>query len=174
MARFLLLPLAVAAALLVAAGCGGDGDESGEETTPVETTTPGSETEALPGIPAEFTGYREWRKLNEAPIPPRDSDPHFGTKDVYASVAAEDGVYPEGAIVVKEAVRPDADFIGLIATMRKEAGANPEHNDWVFVEWSRDAADAEFTELASGGVCTSCHVGVREQDYVFTPDESSG
>lgn len=148
---------------LVAVGCGGGSDD-----TSAETTAAPPDAQALPGIPPEFAGYRNWEKLNAEPIPPGDNDPHFGTKDVYASVAAENGVYPDGAIVVKESVRPDADFVGLIATMRKEAGANPEHNDWVFVEWSRDAADAEFTEIGSGGVCTSCHVGARDNDYVFT------
>lgn len=162
MRRLLLLSCAVLLAGATAAGCGG-----GDGPTPDETTAANA-VDGLPGIPAEFAAYREWEKLNADPIPPRDSDPHFGTKDVYASVPAEDGVYPEGAIVVKEAVRPDADFVGLVATMRKEAGANREHNDWVFVEWSRDAADADFSELASGGVCTSCHVGARETDYVFT------
>jgi hypothetical protein len=167
----LLLGIVVLVAAFVLAGCGGGG---GSDDSATETTTDSTDSEALPGIPSEFDGYRGWTKLNADPIPPRDSDPHFGTKDVYASATAEGGVYPDGAIVVKEAVRPDADFVGLIATMRKEAGANPEHNDWVFVEWSRDAADAEFTELASGGICTSCHVGARDTDYVFTPDESSG
>ena len=52
--------------------------------------------------------------------------------------------------------------------MRKIAGANPEHEDWVFVEWSRDAADDPFTMLAEGAVCESCHSGVAGQDYVFT------
>jgi hypothetical protein len=52
--------------------------------------------------------------------------------------------------------------------MRKIAGANPSANNWVFVEWTRDSADAPFTELASGAVCQSCHSGVAGQDYVFT------
>src|ERR671914_48140 len=50
------------------------------------------------------------------------------------------------------AERPGKDFIGLVATMRKIEGADPEHNDWVFVEWARESADEPFTELASGQV----------------------
>ena len=84
------------------------------------------------------------------------------------SSEAVGGVYPAGTMIVKEGFRPDKDFVGLIATMRKLEGWNPEVNDWVFVEWSREAAGSPFTELASGGVCESCHAGVAGQDYVFT------
>jgi hypothetical protein len=76
--------------------------------------------------------------------------------------------FPVGTIVVKEATRPGADFIGLIAIMRKQRGADPEHNDWVFVEYTREAANAAFGEQAAGAVCWSCHVGARDLDYVFT------
>jgi hypothetical protein len=127
-----------------------------------------SAAEALPGLPPELAGYETWPKLNAEPIPPRDSDPHLATKEVYASFDAVDGVFPEGTIVVKEGVRPGKDFVGLIATMRKELGANPDHNDWVFVEWAREAADEPFSVLAEGAVCSSCHLQARSTDYVFT------
>jgi hypothetical protein len=70
--------------------------------------------------------------------------------------------------VVKEATRPGKDFIGLLATMRKQKGADPEHNDWVFVEYTRDGVNEPFSELARGTVCWSCHAGAAESDYVFT------
>lgn len=178
-------------ASLVFAGCGGETEEAepAEDTLPATTAAaaeePEPEAEAppeptvieepeppppepLPGLPAELAGYQDWTKLNAAPIPPRDPDPHRGTKDVFVSTTPRGGVYPPGAIVVKEARRPGASFIGLVAMMRKEAGANPEHNDWVMVEWVRDAPNAEFREIASGAVCTSCHVQARDRDYVFT------
>ena len=143
-----------------------------EATTSEETTTeaaPPPKPEAPPGAPGFVAGYRDWVKLNDAPIPPRDSDPHFGTKDVFASKERlANGRFPVGTIVVKEATRPGADFIGLIATMRKQRGADREHNDWVFVEYTREAANAPFAEQAAGAVCWSCHVGARDLDYVFT------
>jgi hypothetical protein len=183
-----LLPLALLG--LALAACGG-GDEPQPEAAPAapvetdrseapppDTTTEGAATEpappaapaaeALPGLPRWTAGYRGWTQVNTEPIPPRDADPHLGTKNVFASRPAQGGVYPDGTIIVKEAFRPGKDFIGLIATMRKTKGANPEHNDWVFVEWARDAANEPFTELASGGVCEGCHSGVAGQDYVFT------
>lgn len=169
---------------LAAAGCGG-GDEpppepaaappitvtaaAPPETVPTEPVAP--EAKPPPGAPKFIAGYRDWPKLNDQPIGPRDADPHLGTKNVFASqVPRADGRFPNGTIVVKEASRPGKDFIGLLATMRKQKGADPEHNDWVFVEYTRAGADEPFSELARGTVCWSCHVGAAELDYVFTAE----
>ena len=147
-----------------------------EETRTEETTTSETTTEAEPpppraprGVPGFVAGYRGWVKLNDEPIPPRDSDPHSGTKNVYASRGRRpNGRFPVGTSVVKEASRPGKDFVGLIAIMRKERGADPAHRDWVFVEYTREARNQRFHEIASGAVCWSCHVGALETDYVFT------
>jgi Cytochrome P460 len=166
---------------LVAAGCGGSEEPPPEPAAappvatteppePATTTEPASpEERAPPGAPKFIAGYRGWPKLNERPIGPRDSDPHLGTKNVYVSEAQRaNGRFPNGTIVVKEATRPGKDFIGLLATMRKERGVDPEHNDWIFVEYTREAANKPFSELARGTVCWSCHVGAADSDYVFT------
>src|SRR5919109_4628471 len=76
-----------------------------EATTSEETTTeaaaPPPKPKAPPGAPGFVAGYRNWVKLNDAPIPPRDSDPHFGTKDVFASKERlANGRFPVGTIVV--------------------------------------------------------------------------
>lgn len=178
--------------LLALAACGGDEDAAPEPATTGETPTttagdagtvkgettteespppappPPPAPTALPGLPEWTAGYRAWMKLNASPIPPRDSDPHLGTKQVYASRDMLRSAYPPGTVIVKEARRPGADFVGLVAGMRKVPGSNPDHNDWQFVEWTRDSRDEPFTELARGGVCESCHSGVAGQDYVFT------
>jgi hypothetical protein len=174
-----ILALVVTAAILAACGSSEE-DATPPEPAPApeETTTtmppevPGTTTEVpapLPGLPKSIAGYRDWIKLNKAPIAPRDSDPHLGTKEVYASKEMRaNGLFPNGTIIVKEATRPGKDFLGLIAIMRKERGADPAHNDWLFVEYTRDRRKDEFAELASGAVCYSCHVGAEETDYVFT------
>lgn len=184
--------LLVAAVLPLLAACGGSEEPASapatsaaepspttatepttEEATATEETTTEAEAapppRAPPGVPRYVAGYRRWEKLNDAPIPPRDADPHNGTKDVYASNERRaDGSFPYGTIVVKEAARPGADFIGLIAIMRKRRNADPEHNDWVFVEYTREAADARYGLQARDAVCWSCHVGALDDDYVFT------
>lgn len=188
MGRRLLL-LASSPLLLVAACGGGSGpvaeptsppeattsaprpDASEAEPTPEETTTkaepppPG----APPGAPSNVAGYRNWVRLNDEPIPHRDADPHLGTKNVYASEDRRpNGQFPYGTIVVKDASRPGKDFIGLIAIMRKERGADPAHRDWVFAEFTRDARNERFEQIASGAVCWSNHMGAVDSDYVFT------
>jgi Cytochrome P460 len=192
--RRLLVPVALAT---VAAACGGSSEPpeapaaAPETTTQAEeTTTEGTTTEdattgatsteaappppppkakAPPGAPRWVAGYPSWIKLNGEPIPPRDSDPHNGTKNVFASRrVGGNGRFPNGTVVVKEATRPGTDFIGLIAIMRKQRGADPAHNDWVFVEYTREAANARFGLQAEGAVCYGCHVGAADRDYVFT------
>jgi Cytochrome P460 len=179
--RLRALGITLLAFLLPACG-GGDSDEASPTSSAPETTTatdtaatpppaPGTTTElpaALPGLPKRIAGYEAWTKLNDAPLPPRDSDPHLGTKNVYASREMHaNGRFPNETIIVKEGIRPGKDFIGLIAIMRKERGADPAHNDWLFVEYTRGKKNAPFTELASGAVCYGCHVGAESTDYVW-------
>ena len=131
----------------------------------------------LPGLPDYTAGYEKWLKINAEPIPPvPGGDPHNGTKNVYVNqereTIAPDGEqqfpYPDGSIVVKEAVRPNKDYIGLIAIMRKKAGTDPDHNDWEFIEYTRNSPDDEFSILARDGTCWGCHARVEDKDYVFT------
>ena len=135
---------------------------------------------ALPGLPDDTAGYDQWLKLNAQPIPPvAGFDPHRGTKNVYVNQTREkiapngqqEFPYPDGAIVVKEAIRPDKDFIGLVAVMWKEAGTNPAFGDWRFEEFTRNAPDAEFRLVAQGAACSGCHAGAAATDFVFVPLE---
>jgi hypothetical protein len=180
-----LASAAAAALFAVAAGCGGGATPEGaappETQTAIDTapTNPAPSTTVPPpaptgpkplsGLPAFTAGYDGWLKLNRKPIPPRPSaDAHSGTKNVYASKKRRaSGSFPSGTILVKEAVRPGKDFIGLIAIMRKERGLDRDHNDWRFVEYTRDSAAARFAETASDSVCWSCHMGAQQTDYVW-------
>jgi hypothetical protein len=174
-----------AALVALAAGCGDssppEGGAPAETKAVLETapTNPAPSTTAPPptptgskplsGLPAFTGGYEEWTKLNSKPIPPRESgDAHLGRKNVYASEKRRpSGSFPNGTTLVKEAVRPDKDFIGLIAIMRKERGLDRAHNDWRFVEYTRDSAGARFAETARDSVCWSCHMGAQQTDYVW-------
>ncbi len=152
-------------------------DETEIATEPVAPEEGAIPVVALPGLPNDVAGYEGWLKLNAEPIPPAaGGDPHRGTKNVYVNQArdaiAPNGEqvfpYPHGSIVVKEAYRPGKDYIGLIAIMRKIAGSDAEHNDWKFVEYTRNAPDAEFSIIAADGICWGCHARVEDIDYVFT------
>jgi hypothetical protein len=143
--------------------------EPGPTTTQAE---PGSEVETeaggppLPGLPAFTAGYAGWDELAKG-LPPREGDPHLGTKNVFSTSGPSGGAFPAGTIIVKEAVRPGRSFIGLIATMRKVEGADPSHNDWVFIEYTRESFEEPFSETARDAVCWSCHMGAEKTDYVF-------
>jgi hypothetical protein len=169
--------------VVLAAGCGGSSEpesaaptqepsaSSAATTTepPPEPPEPKPKPKALPGLPGFTAGYGEWPRLNGKPIPPRDAgDAHLGTKNVYASKKRRsNGTFPYGTVVVKEAMRPGKDFIGLIAVMRKERGVDPAHNDWRFLEWTREGRDERFTLTARDAVCWSCHVGAEGTDYLW-------
>ena len=74
---------------------------------------------------------------------------------------------PFGTVILKEGTQPGTRFVKLIAVMRKLRGASPRNNDWQMVEWAR-SSPGRFTQIASGAVCYSCHVGAKKNDYVFT------
>ena len=150
---------------------------SGEEPTVEEPVQPEEVAARLPGLPEDVAGYTQWLKLNAEPIPPAGGgDPHNGTKNVYVNQARETIApngeqqfpYPNGSIVIKEASRPGKDFIGLIAIMRKKDGVDPDHNDWEFIEYVRNAQDTDFSVIAEGRICWGCHTRVEDIDYVFT------
>ena len=151
-----------------------DGEKTQETTEPVESKEP---VVSLPGLPEDVAGYTQWLKLNAEPIPPvPGGDPHNGTKNVYVNKTREDIApngeqqfpYPDGSVVIKEAYRPGKGYVGLIAIMRKKAGVDPDHNDWEFIEYTRNASGAEFNVIAKDGVCWGCHARVENIDYVFT------
>ena len=128
----------------------------------------GRNAKALPGLPAYTAGYTSWFKINRRPLPRRTSDPHDGTKNVYASKRIRAGRYPFGTVVVKEAFRAGERAPYLVAVMRKVRGASPRNNDWIMIEWTRSSARDRFAEVARGQVCYGCHVGAKKTDYVFT------
>jgi predicted small lipoprotein YifL len=141
-------------------------DPSTTQEEPQPEPAPTEEATALPGLPAFTAGYKSWDELAKG-LPPRDSDPHLGTKNVFSTKRPSGGSFPTGTIIVKEGFRPGKSFVGLIATMRKVAGADPEHNNWVFVEYTRESSDEDFSEIARDAVCWSCHMGAEKTDYVF-------
>lgn len=162
-----LAALAVASASLAA--CGGAEEAAAPE--PAAPAPAAQEPTLEPGLPAYVAGHESWAKLNASPIPPAEGgDPHAGTKDVFASRAmGEDGRFPDGTVIVKRSTREGDGYVHLVAVMRKLAGSDPEHGDWEFVEYTRDAAQEPFAEIASGSICTSCHMQAADDgDWAFT------
>ncbi len=131
------------------------------------------------GLPASIDGYESWMTLKLPTDPPVDV-PHEGTKTVYVNQTREalapNGKqafpYPDGTIIVKAGIGPDLDFTSFVAVMTKKAGAVEEANDWLFVKYARESADADFTILGQGPPdgegCVGCHSAAAESDYSFS------
>jgi hypothetical protein len=159
------------------AGCDDDGAEEATVAEPSAESDPLDDLGPLAdGLPEEIMGFADWLRLNSEPIPPKAADPHLGEKEVFTNatpaqaeaVDSREARYPDSTVIVKSALRPDGDFIGLIAVMRKVRGLDPEHNDWEFVQYTRDSADGTFEVIARDAVCWTCHEAARDTDYVYT------
>lgn len=179
----------IASVALVGAACGGDDDDADATTEAPDATAPPATTapelppepdpppppEPAPGLPEFTAGFENGLRLNSRPIPPDAGAPHGEVKNVYVNqtraTIAPDGTqvfpYPEGSIVTKTGSR-GGDDAAIVAVMRKVSGADPEHGDWIFEEWSRSSSAEPYTPLASGAVCWSCHVNAESTDWVFT------
>lgn len=121
---------------------------------------PGSATTTKNGLPAYTDGYATWRKLNRRPLTAPGA--HTGVKNVYASrPRAAARRFPDGTVIVKSIAAPGARGLARqVAVMRKVRGR------WRWVEYQ--LADGRYGVLASGSLCTSCHMQARASDWVFT------
>ncbi len=127
--------------------------------------------QALRGLPRDITGFQSWTKMNFKPLPNRGGTAHQGVKNVYVNhgrkalmrAGKQRFPFPKGTIVVKTAATNGV--VTLVAIARKKKAGN---GAWQWVEYTRSAAAARFAFLASGSVCTGCHVGAKQTDWIFT------
>ncbi|MFQ5932221.1 MAG: cytochrome P460 family protein [Nitrospiraceae bacterium] len=123
-----------------------------------------------------------WRKLeaaqyrdNWATVPGkgtfyRGQIPHGLLLSTYLNPEAERGMTskrgrtPDNSIIVKENYAPDKTLLAL-TVMYKEAGYDPEHNDWF---WAKYGPDGEIQVAGKGKGCITCHGSVRSNDFIFT------
>ncbi len=157
---------ALIGAMLLLAGCGGDG-ESEEMAAPeangaaiVEYLTAADYVNTwqhLPGVEPMYTG----------------GDPHGALLSTYFNAIAlqaitdKAGSVPEGGMVVKNNYMPDGK-LAAITVMYKAAGyENPEANGWFFLKYAPDGV-IEAEGPVQG--CTECHSDVQDNDFLFTAD----
>jgi hypothetical protein len=101
------------------------------------------------------------------------SDPHikkyvhvYVSQNGEAAMRTNSGVFPQGAIVLKEKFS-DAEgkqtelFTGMI---KREVGYNPECGDWEFFTLPGDAS--KISERGKLQDCMDCHVEYKKSDYV--------
>lgn len=112
------------------------------------------------GLPAYTDGYGKWPKLNRKPVTTPGA--HNGVKNVYASKPrGRNRLFPNGTVIVKSIAAPGAKGLAKqVAVMRKVRGR------WQWVEYELDGG--RYGVLARGGLCSSCHMQARANDWVFT------
>ena len=111
------------------------------------------------GLPAYTNGYAKWPKINKKPFSTPGA--HSGVKNVYRSKSKVGKSHPDGTVIVKSIAGPGAKGLpGQVAVMRKVNGK------WQWVEYTRSGAT--YGVLAKGGLCTSCHMQAKANDWVFT------
>ena len=116
--------------------------------------------------PAESRVFKKERTLGI-------SDPHikkfvhvYVTPDGKTAMQTNSGVFPQGAIVLKEKFSDGEGkqtelFTGMV---KREVGYNPECGDWEFFTSSADAS--KITSRGKLKNCMACHVEYKDQDFV--------
>ena len=111
------------------------------------------------GLPAYTDGYATWSKINRRPFTTPGA--HNGVKNVYRSKARVGKAYPNGTVIVKAIAEPGRKGQpGQVAVMRKVKGT------WRWVEYTLNGST--YGVLAKGGLCSSCHMQAKANDWVFT------
>lgn len=115
------------------------------------------------GLPSYTDGYQKWQRVNKRPFTSTGplSSAHQGVKNVYASKKKVGSTYPNGTVIVKT-IQPGG-RTGMpyqVAVMRKTNGR------WRYVEYQ--LSGSQYSVLARGQLCQSCHAQAKANDYVFT------
>ncbi|MCF6153116.1 MAG: hypothetical protein E3K38_12670 [Candidatus Kuenenia stuttgartiensis] len=80
------------------------------------------------------------------------------------TVINKKGRFPYSSLLIKENYTDDKKLF-LITVMYKVRGFNPDRNDWFWVKYT---PEGEVKLEGKVSVCIECHVGVADNDYVFT------
>jgi hypothetical protein len=144
-------------------------------------------------------GYRQWTRVNPVPAvfhsqiailcapatrqlqmeagnPHRDKFITVYVNDIGKRAMLEEKFphFPQGSVIVKEKL-PSKDSTKpelLTVMMKREAGYNPQNGDWEYM--ALDGTGKEVHERGRIESCQSCHMMVKDTDYVsrnYLPSE---
>ncbi len=100
----------------------------------------------------------------ESTMPPGNILKLFVNDIALDTIVNKKGTFPEGALLIKENYTDDKKLF-LITVMYKAKGFNPAGHDWYWVKYK---PDGEARLEGKVDACIDCHVGVANNDYVFT------
>ena len=127
---------------------------------------------AVDGLP----DYLGWVRLN--PQKNFITSAHPTAKDVYVDAVGTDAAltrsfpFPDGSVLIKESIDPEARSVVVVTAMRKVAGFDPANGDWQYAMFER-MDDGSFgggwidagTDMHS--MCVTCHTAAAANDYAF-------
>lgn len=114
-----------------------------------------------------YKDYPAWpgkEGFYESTMPPGNVLKLYVNESALDTVVNKKGVFPEGALLIKENYNDDKELF-LITVMYKREGFNPAGHDWYWVKYK---PDGEARLEGKVEACINCHVGVANNDYVFT------
>ena len=114
-----------------------------------------------------YQNYPTWpgkEGFYESTMPPGNILKLYVNEIALDTIVNKKGVFPEGSLLIKENYTDDRKLF-LITVMYKSKGFNPAGHDWYWVKFK---PDGEARLEGKVDACIDCHVGVANNDYVFT------
>lgn len=102
--------------------------------------------------------------IYESTMPPGDILRLYVNDLALDTIVNKKGMFPNGSLLIKE-IYTEEKKVSLLTVMYKAKGFNPKGNDWYWVKYK---PDGEVKLEGKGEVCIGCHVGVADNDFVFT------
>jgi hypothetical protein len=90
----------------------------------------------------------------------------YVSKDALKTITDKSGMFPEGAVIVKENYNKEKK-LAAVTVMYRVKGYNPEAGDWF---WAKYGADGSIQKEGMVKGCIGCHQTKIENDWVFTGD----
>lgn len=154
------------------------GPETGETTqdeTETETETTGS-VDCTAEVPSEGAALLEWLASGAYEAWPAESGPHESTGPhfgavrtfvnpcLFASLDADAATHPVGAAAVKQLYGAGDTVEGHSVMIKVAAGEGGDN--WYWLEHYQGNT---YADGVGSGLCTGCHGGPGNRDYVLTP-----
>ena len=114
-----------------------------------------------------YQNYPTWpgkEGFYESTMPPGNILKLYVNDIALETIVNKKGVFSDGALLIKENYTDDKKLF-LITVMYKSKGFNPAGHDWYWVKYK---PDGEARLEGKVDACIDCHVGVANNDYVFT------
>ena len=161
LSRWVLVGVCVAAIFLIYSRIS-PGEIQGKET-PVDTR----ELWKLITVENPYQSYPSWpgkEGFYDSTMPPGNMLKLYVNDLALETILYKKGAFPDGSLLIKENYTEEKKLF-LITVMYKVKGFNPPGHDWY---WIKYRPDGEARLEGKADPCINCHIGVANNDYVFT------